>query len=270
MDDRVFSKEDVKLLRLVGANVSTALVLLRSRESQRVSDRMSTIGRLLSSVMHDLKTPMAVIAGYAKLLVDTESKEERKQLAEIILEQVSHVTSMQREVLAFARGEKSLLIQKIYLDRFFDELRKQIEREIQDRPIELRLELRYHGVAWFDATKITRAIHNLTRNAIEAMGDEGGELFLDVSRVGKWIIIEVRDTGPGIHPEIEGRLFESFVSAGKERGTGLGLAIVKKIVEQHGGVIEVEKVERGACFVMRLPGAREPKVKDGGKAGDRD
>jgi signal transduction histidine kinase len=66
-------------------------------------------------------------------------------------------------------------------------------------------------------------------------------------------VLEVADTGPGVPKEIEGRIFESFVSAGKKGGTGLGLAIVKKIAEEHGGGVTVDSTSRGTTFTMVLP-----------------
>jgi signal transduction histidine kinase len=100
---------------------------------------------------------------------------------------------------------------------------------------------------------MARAIHNLARNAIEAMADRGGKLGIDARMQDSELVILVSDTGPGIPKEIEGRLFQSFVTAGKEGGTGLGLAIVKKIVDEHGGRIEVRSDEHGATFEIRLP-----------------
>ena len=70
---------------------------------------------------------------------------------------------------------------------------------------------------------------------------------------GKDLLIAVSDTGPGIPPAIEHRIFQSFVTHGKEGGTGLGLAIVKKIVEEHGGNVRVKSSPRGATFELRLP-----------------
>jgi signal transduction histidine kinase len=67
------------------------------------------------------------------------------------------------------------------------------------------------------------------------------------------LLIRVADTGPGIPAEIEGRIFQSFVTAGKSNGTGLGLTIVKKIVDEHGGTIEVQSSPKGAQFTIRLP-----------------
>ncbi|MFW5740255.1 MAG: GAF domain-containing protein [Myxococcota bacterium] len=252
-DGTPFTDDDVELLRLVAANASTAISLLRSRESQRVSDRLSTIGRLLSSVLHDLKTPMAVISGYAQLLAITDDPEQRKAYSELILKQFDHITAMQKEVLAFARGERTLLARKIYLQKFFDEFRAQMEKELEGRRVKLELDLRDRGTARFDQAKMTRALHNLARNAVDAMGSRGGTLRIVVDREQSDLVLRVRDTGPGIPKEIEGKLFNYFVTAEKAEGSGLGLAIVKKIVEEHGGRVDVSSSAKGAEFTVRLP-----------------
>jgi signal transduction histidine kinase/putative methionine-R-sulfoxide reductase with GAF domain len=251
-DGSSFTDDDRELLRLVAANASTAISLLRSRESQRVSDRLSTIGRLLSSVLHDLKTPMAVISGYVQLMASTENAEQRRSYSELVLKQFDHITAMQREVLAFARGERTLLVSKVYLQKFFDELRVQLERELEGRGVKLELELRDRGTARFDQAKVTRALHNLARNALDAMGT-GGTLRIVVDRDAESLVVRVSDTGPGIPEQIRGKLFESFVTAEKTEGTGLGLAIVKKIVEEHGGRVDVSSSSQGAEFTLRLP-----------------
>ena len=75
---------------------------------------------------------------------------------------------------------------------------------------------------------------------------------------GSVLSITVADTGPGIPKEIEGRLFQSFVTSRKKGGTGLGLAIVKKIVEEHGGTVSVRSSARGAAFTLRLPQQTSP------------
>lgn len=252
-DRSAFTEDDRELLRLVAANASTAISLLRSRESQRVSDRLSTIGRLLSSVLHDLKTPMAVISGYVQLLATTDDPALRKEYSALVLKQFEHITAMQKEVLAFARGERTLLVRKVYLQKFFDEFRLQMERELEGRHVKLELEMRDRTTAKFDEAKITRALHNLARNAVDAMGREGGVLRIVVEREQDELVMRVRDTGPGIPSEIEGKLFEYFVTADKAEGSGLGLAIVKKIVEEHEGRVDVSSSSEGAEFTIRLP-----------------
>ena len=99
----------------------------------------------------------------------------------------------------------------------------------------------------------TNDSRGLLRNAIEAMGEAGGTLTIEAARVADDLVVTVRDTGPGIPKEIEDRLFQSFVTAGKQGGTGLGLAIVKKIVEEHGGHVEVRSSDAGALFSLYFP-----------------
>jgi signal transduction histidine kinase len=162
---------------------------------------------------------------------------------------------MQREILAFARGERTVLLRKVYLQRFFGEIEAQLRHEIARRrvPVELSFDLRDRGTVRIDEAKLTRAIHNLARNAIEAMGDKGGKLTVVVDQEPGELVISVSDEGPGIPAEVEARLFQSFVTSGKATGTGLGLAIVKKIAEDHGGTIEAKTSPSGATFVLRLP-----------------
>jgi signal transduction histidine kinase len=257
---RVFTDEDASLLRLVSANVSTAVRLFNANSAREKSERLTTIGRLLSQVIHDFKTPMTVISGYVQLMVDAADEEKRAEYAELILKQFDFLTSMQREVLEFARGERNVFIRKVYLKKFFADITRQLGLEMDGRAMELEVDVDNKGVARFDETRVARAIHNLARNAIEAMAESGGRLTLRGHLEGRDLVIVVSDTGHGIPKEIEGRLFQSFVTAGKKGGTGLGLAIVKKIVDEHGGSIEARSSNRGTTFVIRLP---QPEKKTG-------
>jgi len=253
--DPPFSKDDVDLLRLVALNASTGFQLEIAREIRAREERLTTIGSLLSGVLHDLKTPLTVISGYVQLMTDEGDAEQRADYSELIHKQFDHVGAMQREILAFARGERTVFLRKVYLQKFFSEIEAQLRHEIARRkvPVELTVELRDRGTVRFDEAKITRAVHNLARNAIEAMGERGGKLTITVDQVPGALTISVADTGPGLLPEVEERLFQSFVTAGKATGTGLGLAIVKKIAEDHGGTIECKSSPTGATFALRIP-----------------
>jgi signal transduction histidine kinase/putative methionine-R-sulfoxide reductase with GAF domain len=250
---RAFTAEDESLMQLVGANASTAVRLFFASQARERGERLTSIGRLLSQVIHDFKTPMTVISGYVQLMADANDPKQRHEYSEEVLKQFDALTSMQREVLEFARGERTLFVRRVYLHKFFGDLRRQLELELQDKPIELALSVDTKVVARFDEQRVARAVHNLARNAIEAMQDSGGLLTLGGKLDGKDLLITVSDTGPGIPPAIEHRLFQSFVTMGKEGGTGLGLAIVKKIVEEHGGSVSVKSSPRGATFELRLP-----------------
>jgi signal transduction histidine kinase len=156
-------------------------------------------------------------------------------------------------VLEFARGERSIFVRKVYLVRFFDDIEKQLRQELENTGVELTIVLGDRGTARFDEAKMTRALHNLTRNAAEAIGPSGGAIVINVGREDDWLVVSVSDTGGGIPTEIEDKLFLSFVTAGKRGGTGLGLPIVKKIVDEHQGAITVTSSPSGATFTIRLP-----------------
>jgi signal transduction histidine kinase len=193
-----------------------------------------------------------------------ESKEQRDEYAEHVLRQFDHIGAMQREVLEFARGEKSILIRKVYLKPFFEDVQQQLEREMKSRDVELVVDIRDKGTARFDEGKMLRVVHNLARNAAEAMADRGGKFTIVVKKDKKTkeLVVTFADTGPGIPRELEHRLFQSFATSGKKGGTGLGLAIVKKIAEEHGGSIRVHSSREGAVFELRIPLAPEEREED--------
>ena len=247
--------KDRQLLVLITANASTAVRLQLSREAREHEERLTTIGRLLSSVVHDLKTPLTVMSGYVQLMQSSDDRAQRERYAELILKQFDHIGAMQREVLEFARGEKSVLSRKVYVQKFFDDVRAQLEGDLARRGVELVVDVQERGTARFDEGKMLRVINNLARNAAEAMGQAGGKFVIKVTRDKDHgdLVVSFSDTGPGIPKQIEHRLFQSFVTSGKEGGTGLGLAIVKKIAEEHGGKVTVQSSSRGATFKLRIP-----------------
>jgi nitrogen-specific signal transduction histidine kinase len=124
--------------------------------------------------------------------------------------------------------------------------------------VELELQLFDRGVAWFDQHKIRRAVHNLVRNAGQALGQTGGgRVVLSVARGGAEhpgaLVIRCTDNGPGVPEAIRNRVFESFTTHGKPDGSGLGLAIVRKVVADHGGTVELKSRPGETVFTLVLP-----------------
>jgi signal transduction histidine kinase len=117
---------------------------------------------------------MTVISGYVQLMADAEDPAQRQEFSELILKQFDVLTAMQREVLEFARGDRALFVRRVYLKKFFAELEKQLRIEVGHSggaPIELKAQVDSKLTARFDEARVARALHNLARNAIEAMGD---------------------------------------------------------------------------------------------------
>ncbi len=248
-----FTAADERLAVLLAGQIGRAFASRESRENQERKARMAAIGQLLAGVLHDLRTPLTVIAAYAEMMADEPAEPQRREMAQSILAQVDHVAAMQKETLDFARGEKSVLMRRVYLHVFMRELEEQLTREFDQAEAEVKLVTTYTGVARFDENKMKRVILNLARNAIDAM-PAGGRFTLTVDREGDELIFRAADTGQGIDPEVADRMFESFVTAGKKNGTGLGLAIVKKIVDEHGGNITFKtRPGKGTTFEVRFP-----------------
>lgn len=251
--DDGFEQDDVKLLTLIAGQVAKAVQNQRARDELLNQNRLAAIGQMLSGVLHDFKTPMTIVSGYAQLMAHEDSAEERQTYYDSILKQFTLLGHMTREILAFARGERNLLVRKVFLHKWVSEVRESLAAELQGKGVELVVDERYRGEARFDDMKMKRVVFNLARNAREAMPD-GGRFVFTVERDGDDVVFRCADTGTGIPKDIEDRLFETFVTSGKESGTGLGLAIVKKIVDEHGGTITYETIpEQGTTFTVRLP-----------------
>jgi signal transduction histidine kinase len=248
-----FSDADARLATLLAGQAGRAITLRKSRAEGERKARLAAIGQMLSGLLHDLRTPMTVVAGYAELLAVEADAEERKRQSKIILNQLEHLNAMTRETLAFAKGERQVLIRKQYMQAFVAEVKTLLEQEFSRTKIELKVEPTYTGAARFDENKLKRLVFNIARNAIDAM-PKGGRFTFEVDRDKDDLVLRFSDNGPGIPDEIADKLFQSFVTMGKKNGTGLGLAIVKTIAEEHEGSVSFKsKAGKGTTFEVRFP-----------------
>jgi len=254
----LFDEADRKMLTVIGGRAEVAIVLAQQRAEELNQSRLSAIGQALSGVLHDLRTPMTIIGGYTQLMVDEEDPKERAEYAQTVSRQLKQLKGMTQEILAFARGESSLLVRKVFLHTFIPEVVAGLEEEMRGRDITVEIELGYRDGIRMDVGKMQRVLFNLARNARQAMEEQEGpqrfriETALDEAK--DEVLLTLSDTGPGIPEDIRETLFDSFVTSGKKDGTGLGLAIVKKIVEQHGGTVGFRsKPGQGTTFDIRLP-----------------
>ncbi|HLL25254.1 MAG TPA: GAF domain-containing protein [Kofleriaceae bacterium] len=252
--DGPWDDDDLKLLVLIAAQTAGAIGLARRRSEQSNRDRLASIGRMLAGLLHDLKTPMTIISGYAQLMASSDEAEQREKYVEQIQRQFDLMAGMTREVLAFARGDSDLVVRKVYINKFSEELATQLAAAVAGRGIDFEVDARYDGIAYFDEQKLMRVFHNLTSNAIEAM-PAGGKLRVKIEREGGELVWTVTDTGQGIPAAVHARLFELFAT-GRKGGTGLGLAIVKRVVDDHNGTISCDTGPTGTTFTIRMPATR--------------
>jgi signal transduction histidine kinase len=232
-----------------------ALIELQATQDELIrAERLSLVGRMASAIIHDLKSPMTTIKGYASILgLENLAPEKRVAYSKIITQSVDNFVEMTQEILDYARGGGALQPTEVRLETLIGDLCAFMERDFEDRRLTLQCQLDYTGPLMLDESKIRRALYNICCNARDAMKSEG-TLTITTRATNGMVECLLADTGPGIPPEIQNTLFEPFVTCGKASGTGLGLAIAKKSIEDHQGTIGVKSTPgQGATFIIRLP-----------------
>ncbi len=243
--------------------------LLKSQRDLLESEQLATIGRMASSISHDLRHSLAAIVANSEFLCDSHlTPLQREELYQEVRSGVNLMTDLIDSLLEFARTRESLT-----------PANANVEETVQRAVQAVRLHPRHHSCSidvlcssqasgWFDARKLERALYNLLLNACEAAPGAAGQVEVTAAEVAGSITIAVADNGPGIAESIRERLFHPFVSYGKENGTGLGLAVVHKIVQDHGGDISVERTAHGrTVFKIVLPGRAQDAVHRGHELG---
>jgi signal transduction histidine kinase len=229
--------------------------LLKTQQELLDAERLATIGRMASSISHDLRHSLAAIVANAEFLCESRlSFEQREDLYHEVRVAVNQMTDLIDSLLEFSRTRESLR-------PTYGSVKESVERVVQT----IRSHPDFHGVqiavnqtgnsiGWFDPKKLERALYNLLLNACEAVPRDRGRIEIELNEVPVGVEVRVSDNGHGIPESIRGELFEPFVSQGKENGTGLGLTVVQKIVQDHGGDVTVEKTSKeGTVFRLVLP-----------------
>jgi signal transduction histidine kinase len=242
--------------------------LLKSQRDLLESEQLATIGRMASSISHDLRHSLAAIVANSEFLCDSHlTPSQREELYQEVRTGVNLMTDLIDSLLEFARTRESL-------SPSFGSIPETVQRAIQAVRLHPRhhgrsIDVRSHGpcTGWFDPRKLERVMYNLLLNGCEAAPASGGRVEVAISEHAGSISIAVSDNGPGVAESIRERLFHPFVSYGKENGTGLGLAVVQKIVQDHSGEIFVERtLDARTVFRIVLPGRVVEAFHDSGES----
>lgn len=229
------------------------------------SERLATIGRMASSISHDLRHSLAAIVANAEFLCEQNlSREQRDELYQEVQLAVQRMTELIDSLLEFSRTRASLR-------PTHGAVRGDLENAVQalrSNPEfhNANVEIRQSGAAegWFDHRKLERVFFNLLLNACESTPDRCGRILVELTDTSAGIQVRVVDSGRGIPASVRNTLFEPFISLGKENGTGLGLTVVQKIVQDHGGEVGVEHTSpEGTIFRINLPYPVAPARSDG-------
>jgi signal transduction histidine kinase len=247
------------------AELSTAFAkmrgdLLASQRQQIETERVAAIGRAASSLSHDLRHYLAAVVANAEFLYEAdELKLDKSEIYKEIQTASTQMTDLIDSLRELAYQRRAISPVPASLDQI---LRRAIEAvkirpEFRHRSITLTAKNEVEGV--FDPKKLERAFFNLILNACEATPDGEGPVAVDVQTRGASFEVRVIDQGTGVPLNIRDNVFDPFVSSGKSNGTGMGLAIVSKIVQDHGGSVNLERTsEAGTVMLVTLPRSPQP------------
>lgn len=221
-------------------------------EQLRRADRLSTLGELSAGLAHEIRNPLGSIRGTAEILRDGVAADDpRCEFADILIKEVDRLNRVLEDFLRFARQapvERGVFDLNAVVREVLDLTRRQAGRH----DVEVVADLAGLPALAGDGGQLRQALLNLVLNALQAM-PAGGRLHVVTRRADGRAEVAIADTGPGIAPGEEERIFRTFVT-NRPDGTGLGLPISQRIVVSHGGRIGVSATPGGgATFTVTLP-----------------
>ena len=261
---RLLEADSLRLLEALGSQVGLAIErenLFRQAQTARLQIEAEQLrNTLLSSVSHDLRTPLTVIAGSASSLLEGEESldsETKRDLAQGIYEEARRLDRLVYNLLEMSRlqaGEARLNQEWYVLEEVIGSALAQLDPQLHDHPLRINLPTDLPLVQ-IDALLMERVVINLLENAMKYT-PPGTPIEISGRIQDRELLVAIADYGPGVPPGQEELIFEKFyqVAPGSQRGAGLGLTICRRIVEAHGGRIwAANRPEGGANFHFTIP-----------------
>jgi signal transduction histidine kinase len=265
-DDRTespFDADDIDTFRQLA--IAAARVIESSQAYERVKerDRLAALGEMAAGLAHEIRNPLGAIKGAAQLLGRPSSAEETKEFLEIIVEEANRLNNVVTRFLDYARSERPGRegAGKVDLNTVVRKTEQLLRQDLaKNLELRVRIDDQLPQIAG-DPESLMQVFLNLGQNALQAMPDGGTLEILTTRRrrsrlgYGQFAEVRFRDTGIGIPRDKLKKLFIPFYTT-KQKGTGLGLAISHRIINQHGGTIEVRStIGQGSTFSVFLPAA---------------
>ncbi len=236
----------------------TQAELERSQETLLQAEKMASVGKLAAGMAHGIRNPLTSVKMRLFSLNRTlDLSATQRDDFEVISQEIRHIDTIVQNFLEFSRPPR-LKTQKISPSEVVDLVLQLLHHRLESYNVTVNVSREtLLSKIRIDPEQLKEALINLLENACEAM-EGGGQIFIHEEEgvrepYGKVAVIRITDTGPGIQKSIREKVFQPFFTS-KEEGTGLGLSIAARILESHGGVLELmDENEKGATFIITLP-----------------
>lgn len=226
---------------------------VKLQKQLREVEQLTGIGQMAANVAHEIRNPLLAVGGFARQLhEDMDTDDPRREYTGIILEEVTRLEQILREQLTLERHLVPALA-PVDINQILRDVRKLLSHGILSSQIRLVGDLA-EGLpdTMGDANQLKQAFLNIITNGIQSMHD-GGTITVTSGQTGVNIVVSIEDTGPGIPGDVMSKLFVPFFTT-RKTGSGLGLAVTKRIIDNHGGDIEVmSEVGKGTRFDVSIP-----------------
>jgi len=217
-------------------------------------EKLSVVGEMASSLMHDLRNPLTGIRLSADLMsVKTPENRETVRCCDGIRFQCDRIMAMTRDLLQFSKGDPGLQVERTTTSAFLSRFQTLHEDYLREAGISWEITAELAEIE-IDELRCLRLLQNLLTNAVEALiGTTGGRIEIRAWVENNIFNLSISDNGPGIPQAIRDRVFQPFVTHGKKGGIGLGMAIVNNVVNAHRGKVKLETSDEGTRFLAQLP-----------------
>jgi signal transduction histidine kinase len=251
---KTFQKKDQKFLEIVASRLGRMIDRFELRSQKQLQNRMSSVGKMVATVVHDLRSPLNTANGFLELLNENPKEKEQKEYISIINSELNTLMGMTKDILDFSKGKREILPRKIGTSDVGKKIVKVTKIILKKNNVIFDYTNTASNILLYaDLEKLTRVFVNLIKNSVESFTKKTKKYIqFNIFEENNAVCFSLSDNGPGIPDEIRDNVFDSFITSGKEEGTGLGLAIVKQIIDEHEGKIILDSSKKGTTFKIYL------------------
>jgi|GEM_PF-992965 len=260
LSEESFSREDIGFLRTL-ANQATISIeyafifeeLKRQQDAVIRSEKLAVIGTTTAGVAHELKNPLTYLSAVAQVLPKKwDDPEFKKSVGEMLPSEIQRMQLIVEGLLDYSRT-RELMLKPLDIKTVTEKTIALLAYEIKKHKVYVKTDYHHQKKANGDPNRLMQVFMNIMANAVQAMGEKGGDLYVMTMDSDNEVKVSISDTGPGIPEDKLKKIFDPFFTT-KEGGTGLGLPISKKIIDEHKGALFVDsKPGEGTTFTVCLP-----------------
>jgi len=248
-----FSTEEELFLNAISLNIAAALENSSLVEELIATERSTSLDKMGNFLGYDIKKPIQTSKRYAEHLSKKDLPSESKQIVDMLLDQLNYVADKVETTSEYTEGTIILRKQTVSLNDTLTKYSSDISNLLKKYDCKIEHELDKDVNVHIDRKEFYQCYYNIVKNSCEAFAT-GGNIFVSTNIINDKIHINIDDNGRGIERKDLAKVFEPFWTKDKTQNSGLGLSISKKIIEDHGGTVEIKSEKKsGTIVIIKLP-----------------